>query len=382
MLRDSFGSKWVQIDLNHWEHNLNWIKKRVEPAEVMPVIKANAYGHGAVKLASEAEKMGFQTLVVATLREALELRRHFIKTKILVLSVIPAAQVADAINYRITPTICCIEDAKAIGEHAERVGQRVKVQVYLDTGMGRMGQTPVELLQLFQDLESFDHLEVEALYSHFAVADEMDAESQVFTKQQWELLKKAYDGIQKPGLKLHICNSGGVLAHVEYKADAVRPGLMCYGIASAGPPELKGQLKPMMSLRCRPLFIKRMKTGESVGYGRVFKLEYDTNIMTLPVGYADGIARRLGAYLKVRVKNKLYPVVGRVCMDMLMVNLGDDQVDLEDEVVIMGEGAAGVEDLAKWTDTIPYEIFTQLGRRWNYVYTRNNKVEEIIWSDA
>jgi alanine racemase len=382
VLKDRFGSKWIQINLSHWEHNLNWIQKRVSPAELMPVIKANAYGHGAIKLASAAEKMGVQCLVVATLREAMELRRNFINTKLLVLGGIPASQMADAINYRITPTICCKEEAISVQEHAERVGQTIKVQVYVDTGMGRMGQTPAGLVQLFDDLEELGNIEVEALYSHFAVADEVDSESQEFTKQQWQRLRIAFEEIKHPKLKLHICNSGGVLEHLDFKADAVRPGLMCYGIATVGPDQLKKQLKPVMSLHCRPSFIKRMKAGESVGYGRIFKLERDTNIMTLPVGYADGISRRLGAYLKVGVKNKFYSVVGRVCMDMLMVDLEDDQISLEDEVIIMGEGAARVEDLADWTKTIPYEIFTQLGRRWNYVYTRENKVEEIVWSDA
>lgn len=135
MLKDRFGSKWIQINLSHWEHNLNWIQKRVSPAELMPVIKANAYGHGAIKLASAAEKMGVQCLVVATLREAMELRRNFINTKLLVLGGIPASQMADAINYRITPTICCKEEAISVQEHAERVGQTIKVQVYVDTGM-------------------------------------------------------------------------------------------------------------------------------------------------------------------------------------------------------------------------------------------------------
>lgn len=378
----SFGSKWIHINLNHWEDNLRWIQKRVSPSELMPVIKANAYGHGAIKLASSAEKMGVKCLVVATLREALELRRNFINVKILVLGVIPGSQVPDAINYRITPTICCLDDALAIQEHAERVGQKVKVQVYVDTGMGRMGQTPEGILQLFQELECFAYLEVEALYSHFAVADESDAESQTFTQQQWDRLKQVYQEIGDKNLKLHICNSGGVLFHLDCKADAVRPGLMCYGVGAPGAFEDQADLKPVMGLQCHPLFVKRMKTGDSVGYGRIFKLKHDTNIMTLPVGYADGIPRRLGKHLKVGVKGKLYPVVGRVCMDMLMVDLGDDTVSLDDEVAIMGEGVASVEDLAELSETIPYEIFTHLGRRWNYVYQRDGKVEEIIWSDA
>jgi len=376
---DKLGSKWIKVDLDHFEYNLNWIRNRVQPAAVMPVIKANAYGHGAVKIAQVCERMGFKWLVVASLREALELRRHYVQARILVLGVTSVAQIPDLINYRITPTVCDVDYARALEMQAKRLGQTIAIHVYVDTGMGRMGQLPDGMREMVAVLKDCAHLVWEGLYSHYAVSDESDAESRAFTVLQWQRLLKCAGELTEINPMLHMSNSGAVLTHLEGKADAVRPGLICYGIS---PCAMATELKPVMSLHCRPLFFKRMKAGESVGYGRVFKLKQDTNILTLPVGYADGVPRRLGSNLSVSIKGKLYPIVGRICMDMMMVDLGETTVGQQTEITLMGGQGPSVETWAKWSDTIPYEIFTSLGRRWSYIYCRGEKIEDMQLSEA
>jgi len=164
--------------------------------------------------------------------------------------------------------------------------------------------------------------------------------------------------------------------------NAVRPGLICYGIAPGELREKDSSLKKVMSLHCRPLYIKKMKKGESVGYGRLFKLEKDTTILTLPVGYADGVPRRIARELYVSIKGKPYPVVGRICMDMMMVDLGQDEIDLKADVTLLGEDGPTIEQWSEWSDTIPYEIMTSIGRRWGYLYTRGTKIDEVVLSEA
>lgn len=382
MTVERLGLKWVKVDLNAWESNLTWIKKRVAPAELMPVIKANAYGHGSLKMAQACEKLGLKWLVVATLREAIELRRGFVNSRILVLGATPESQISDLINYRVTATVCDVEYAIALNEQAKRVGQKIKVHVYIDTGMGRMGQAPEELAELVKALSKCDSLEMEGLYSHFAVSDELDSDSEEFTRQQWQRLSECFDNLEvKPPL-LHISNSGGVMNYSHPWGNAVRPGLICYGIAPGELREKDSSLKKVMSLHCRPLYIKKMKKGESVGYGRLFKLEKDTTILTLPVGYADGVPRRIARELYVSIKGKPYPVVGKICMDMMMVDLGQDEIDLKADVTLLGEDGPTIEQWSEWSDTIPYEIMTSIGRRWSYLYTRGSKVDEIVLSEA
>lgn len=377
---EKLGPKWIRVDLDQWEKNLNWIAKRVHPAQVIPVIKANAYGHGAIKLAQVCEKMGIKTVAVATLREALELRRNFIRMDVLIFGATPKGQILDVINYKVTPTVCDADYAKALQEQARRLGQRVKVHVYVDTGMGRMGQTTEDIHDLIEALPSCPNVEVEGLYSHYAVSDELDSESQSYSEEQWKQLLNCYEHFEKKPKLLHMANSGAVLNHEKSWAQAVRPGLLCYGLANGDLD--KSEVRPLMSLECLPLYIKRMKKGDSIGYGRVFRLEKDKTIMTLPVGYADGVPRRLGTNLKVSLKGKHYPIVGRICMDMMMVDLGDDTANHDDIVTLMGGEALPIVDWAKFLDTIPYEILTHFGRRWGRLYTRGDRVDEMFLSDG
>ena len=376
---DRLGTKWMEVNLSQFAENLKGMSRHVSPSKVMPVIKADAYGHGAIELARCCERTGIDAVAVATLEEALVLRRAFIKLKILLLGAVPTSLIADMINYRVTPTVCDASFAEQLNAQAKAMGVVQSVQVYVDTGMGRMGTGPEGLLAWFSRWDEWSNLSLEAVYSHLAVSDEWSQTHIDFTEQQRRLFFDFCHKISaKKTFQRHLANSGAVISLPETWCDAVRPGLLSYGISPREDQASLPNVNPIMKLCCRPLVIKAMKAGESVGYGRSHILRSDANIMTLPVGYADGIPRSLGPKLWVGVDGRRYPVVGRVCMDMLMVDLGQDTLPMDTEVVLLGQGGMSIYEWAAGCDRIPYEILTGLGRRWTRCYQRDGQVVEIV----
>jgi alanine racemase len=376
---DRLGTKWMEVDLSQFAENLRGIIQHVSPSKVMPVIKADAYGHGAIELARCCEEVGIESVAVATLEEALVLRRAFIKLSILLLGAVPTSLIADMINYRITPTVCDASFAQCLNEQAKEMGVVQNVQVYVDTGMGRMGSDPEGVISWFSKWESWTHLKCEGVYSHLAVSDEWTQTHVDFTEQQRQRFSDFCEQISLPKSTLrHLGNSGAVISLPQTWYDAVRPGLLSYGISPREDQASVTGVRPIMKLCCRPLIIKAMKAGDSVGYGRAHVLSADSNIMTLPVGYADGIPRSLGPKLWVGFEGRRYPVVGRVCMDMLMVDLGLETCSLDTEVVLLGEGGMSIYEWSEGCDRIPYEILTGLGRRWTRCYLKAGQVVEIV----
>lgn len=380
---ERIGLKWIEIDLDQFRHNIQSIQKYIYPSKIIPVLKANAYGHGSITIARQLESLGIHTIAVATLQEAILLRQHFIKMKILLLGAIPENQVHDILNYQITPTLCDLNFARCLSKKAKEFGQDIPYHLYVDTGMGRMGQKPLDIQNMFDEIKKLPFLKLEAIYSHFSVSDETDDESKNYTKQQCQKIQEWAIQHKSTDTYLHIANSGAIVQHKYTFADAVRPGLLCYGISPCNEKNLALlDIKPILSLKCRPLYIKAMHRGDHIGYGRSAKLKRDTYIMTLPVGYADGIPRRIAPFLKVSIQGKLFPIIGRVCMDMMMVDIGNTPLPSDIEVTLMGDTAHTIYDWTQNTDTIPYEILTQLGSRWDHCYRLNGSIHEIVRSSS
>ncbi|MBF0245830.1 MAG: alanine racemase, partial [Planctomycetes bacterium] len=327
---EKLGPRWLEIDLGAFARNLDIVAKAVAPAQLIPVIKADAYGHGAVPLARQIEKQGFELVAVATLEEAIALRRAFLRIAILVLGAVPEAQIADLLNYGLTPTVCEPHFAEELDRRATELGCSVSVHLYTDTGMGRMGLPLQRIGEAYEQIRKLSHIRISGVYTHFPAADEEDEASRTFTEAQWRNLRAWTDSLD-PRPLLHLANSAAVLEHTYTHEQAVRPGLLLYGVSPLPSRRLLPGMAPVMSLRCRPLFIKTMEAGEVVGYGRIYKLKSRSRIMTLPAGYADGIPRRIGPFLEVSVKGRRYPVAGRICMDMMMVDIGlDAEIDTDD----------------------------------------------------
>ncbi len=367
---EGIGPRWLEIDLGQLSTNLKAIAALAAPASVIPVIKADAYGHGAVEVARHLESEGCKLAAVGTLEEAVRLRREFIRMDLLLLAPLPAGEIPELLMHQITPTLTDAAAAQKLDEHARTLGLVVAAHLYLDTGMGRAGAGLDEVALEWEKIRHLKNVRIAALYSHLSAADEDDGDSRAFTLDQWRQLKEARKNLKGAPALLHIANSAGVLFHPECHAGAVRPGLLCYGLSPrpASPPP--DPIRPVLAMKCRPLAVRVLEAGASVGYGRAFRLARRGRIMTLPVGYADGVPRRLAPHLQVLAGGRLFPVAGRICMDMMMVDLGDSEVDPDSEVTLIGAGAQDLHAWARWGETIPYELLAGLGRRWDRCYLK------------
>lgn len=368
---------WAEIDLNAIVHNLNEVKRVIKPgARIMAVLKANAYGHGAVKVAQTALASGADYLAVARLDEALTLRRHGIESPILVFGYIPPEHYPDSVKNSITHTVYTLEMARQLNKTAEEAGIQAKVHIKIDTGMGRLGFIPgQQALEEIKQLAGMTNLNVEGIYTHFADADNDD---KTYTKIQFEKFMQLLSKLEIEGINFplrHAANSAAVIDHPETHLDMVRPGIMLYGLyPSEKVQKHKVKLKPAMSLKTRVGHVKRVPPGTHISYGCTYCTDKETTIATLPLGYADGYTRMLDDG-EVLVHGVRAPVVGRICMDQCMINVGHiHNVKTGDEVVVFGcqEGKClPVEELAEKLGTINYELVCMISSRVPRVYKTN-----------
>jgi alanine racemase len=333
-------------------------------------IKADAYGHGAVQAARAAQKL-VHYLAVATVDEGVLLREQGIDLPILLLSIPQPEELPDMAVNGLIPFITDREFAAEVAGAAARAGQRLSVHLKVDTGMGRVGVSAENAAELAGFIVSQPSLFYTGTATHLAVADSRAPENIEFTKTQLALFRKALAAIRQAGLDpgiVHAANSGAVLFHEDSWFDMVRPGIALYGYSPLGPADATIPLEPVMELKSRLVFIKKMKKGETVSYGRRWTAPEDTWIGTLPLGYADGIPRALENF-SVRIRNGFYPLAGQVCMDQCMVNLGrETDIKRWEDVTIFGGSAAGAWDIAEKTGTIPYEVTCNISRRVPRIY--------------
>jgi alanine racemase len=360
---------WAEVDLEALAHNVRAVAALVAPAELLAVVKADAYGHGAVPVALAAVGAGARRLGVATVEEGEALRAAGIAVPILVLSEVPDAAAPAAVAARLTPVVCSVAAIESLGR-AARVAQsprRVPVHLKVDTGMHRMGCRPDDALELARLVAANPALELEGVLTHLAVADEPD---HPFTVEQLGRFERVLAALDAAGLRppiVHAANSAGAIAVPRSRYDLVRCGIAVYGVAPS--PALAGRvpLRPVLSLHARVTAVRRVESGEGVSYGLRWNAPQRTTIATVPLGYADGVPRALGTSgAHVLVHGTRRPIAGTVTMDQLMVDAGDLPVELGDEVVLLG--AQGDEQVTadEWAEllgTIAYEVVARLGPR-------------------
>jgi alanine racemase len=362
------------IDLNALRHNFQIVRKRVgSNVKVMGVVKANAYGHGALEVARALISAGCEYLGVAFPEEGIALRTGGITAPILVLTGILPDQIPAILANDLLPTVTTTEVAGYLDREAARSGRPpVRVHCKVDSGMGRQGQRVEEALPFVAGACRMKHLAVEGIYSHFANSEET---ASPFAKEQLELFMTFVRKLEKEGIEIplrHIANSGGIINMPESHCTLVRPGIMLYGYAPARTSPESETLRPVLSLTSAVTFLKEVPAGTSISYGRTWFTKTETIIATVPIGYADGYSRRLSNRSHVIIRGRRCPVVGTVCMDQLMVDAGANAaVQIGDEVTLIG--SAGGEtvtawDLADQAGTIPYEILTGIGERVPRVY--------------
>lgn len=348
------------IDLRALIHNLCQVKailnSRNPVCKIIAIVKADAYGHGAVEVARALEEQNVFALGVAFFEEAVVLREAGINSKIIVLF---DREVEGLFKYNLTPVIFDFKQAQDISKEAVKRGVNISVHIKVETGMGRLGiyDAPAETVK---KIAALPNIKIEGIMSHLS-----QAENKEWTQQQINRLKKIQMDIDdlKINPVFHISNSQGLI-YSEALFDAVRPGLMLYGYNC---PELTRELKPCMEVKTRIIDLRKLPKGSPISYGRTFITKRDSLIGVIPVGYADGYFRKLSNRAWVIVKGKKVPVVGTVCMDLTMIDLTEiPQVKVNDEVILLG--SSGNEkitawDIAEWADTIPYEVLTSLGSR-------------------
>lgn len=362
----------ASIDLDAIAFNLQQVKKRVYPAKVMAVVKANAYGHGAVPVARRALQEGADFLAVALLEEGIELRRAGISAPILVFGGFFPEQIREFLHYNLQFTFYSEEYLPALREAAGEMKKKPHVHIKVDTGMGRVGLNPKQALEFITRVRNTPEIDLVGLYTHFATSDERDKS---YAKLQLQRFRELISRLKQRGINIplkHAANSGAILDMPDAYFDMVRPGIMLYGYYPSTETTESTPLKPAMTFKSKVLFVKKVEAGTSVSYGRKYIAKKKTKIAAIPVGYADGYNRLLTNTGFVSIRGKNYPVAGRVCMDQILVDVGPDSpAEMGDEAVLFGPGygdKVAVPFLCEKLSTIPYEVCCRVSSRVPRVY--------------
>ncbi len=372
------------VNLSSFRNNFRLIKNIVgNQTKVMAVVKADAYGHGAIECSKTAVNAGADLLGVGVIGEGIELRKQGFELPILVLGGVFNEEIPDLLNYRLATTISNSSIAQSISKHALKSGHPAYIHLKIDTGMSRMGVTMNNYMELLKQTTSLPGLQLQGISTHFATADIEDPE---YTLKQLALFETALEGFKQMGRSLplvHCANSSAILQYPQTWKDMIRPGLALYGALPS--PNLTSKLNalvsieentltPVMEWKSKIILLKSVSKGTSLGYGRQFIAQRDSLIATLPVGYADGLPRVLSNKMEVIIRGKKAPQVGAICMDFCLIDVSEiPEVKEEDEAVIIGkqgENKISVEEVSKLAQTIPYEILCSIGKRVPRIYIK------------
>ena len=381
---------WAEIDLSAIAHNVAELRRITHPAaRLMAVVKADGYGHGAVEVARTALANGAEWLGVARLPEAILLREAGLGAPILLFGYTPPQAAGRLVEYDLRQSVYCLAAAKAYSAAAAAQGKRIRVHLKVDTGMGRLGLVPAalsgkassdavgeEFIREAAAIARLPGLEPEGIFTHFAASDSADTS---YARRQFALFLEVLDALRAAGLEFalrHAANSAAVIALPASHLDLVRPGIALYGLKPSDEVDLAAvSLKPAMALKTRIIHLKPVPAGTCISYGMTYRTPSPTVIATVPAGYADGFRRLFSSRGEMLVGGRRVPVVGRVCMDLTMLDVGSvPGVRVEDEVVVFGrQGGASIsaDDLARALGTINYEIVCDLTARVPRVYLKN-----------
>lgn len=383
---------WAEISLEAIRHNFKEIKGRIDgKAKICCVIKADGYGHGAVEVARIYEKLGADFFAVSNIDEGIEIRNSGCTLPMVILGYTPINDAKRLSDYNISQAVFSLEYAKSLSEECSKNNCSVKIHVKIDTGMSRIGfmcqEFPRDNISIKEINEACNlpNLELEGLFTHFCVSDEAD-EGREFTHSQYEKFRYVKQQLENSGLDIkisHCSNSGAIEDYKETYCDMVRAGIILYGLAPSGKLYGKFDLIPAMTLKTAVAYVKELKKGATVSYGRTFTAEKNMKIATVPIGYADGYIRQNAKDGYMLVNGKKAKIVGRICMDQTMLDVTDiDDVNTGDEVIVFGTGENGeptADLIAQNTDTINYEVVCLVGKRVPRIYYRNGKITDVMY---
>ncbi len=371
--RELLRSAWVEIDLDAIRHNIKEIRQTIGPlVEIMAAVKAEAYGHGAVEVAKTALNAGATWLGVAIPEEGILLREAGLNSPILIFGPLQPEQVLSVIKYDLTATICNYDSALELSKEAVKNNQTAGVHLKIDTGMGRIGIRPEEAGSFLKRLRELPGIKVSGIFSHLATADAADKS---YAMQQVSAFTNVVNNLKGTGLlpeKVHLANSAGIIDLPSSYFNMVRPGIMLYGLyPSKEVSHDKIKLKPALSLKAKVSFSKKTPPGTGLSYEQKYHTNRESIIATLPIGYGDGWSRRLSHKAQVLINGRKYPIVGTICMDQCMVDVGDEEINPGQEAVLIGkdgEMEITADMVAEQLGTINYEVTCMLNNRLPRVY--------------
>lgn len=365
---DELRPTHLRVDLAELARNYRTIADYVAPARVMPILKANAYGHGLVPVARMLEQIGAPSIGVAYLEEAIRLRQHGVALPILVLGGIVGEQIPRFLEHELTLTASSIDKLRAIESCAEAMNRTAVVHLKIDTGMERIGVHWYSAEKLLEASLACQRVRVEGIFTHFAGADEADLSHAHLQLERFLEVLSFYERRSLPPPLRHAANSGAILTMRASHLDLVRPGVLFYGAFPSPHVPRSIDVRGALTWSTRVVYFKVVAAGNPISYGSTFAPSEATRVITLPVGYGDGYPRAASNRAEVIVRGERRPVVGRVCMDQLMVSLGGDGTAYNgDEAILLGEGIT-VEELAAWAGTIPHDILASINTRVPRVY--------------
>jgi alanine racemase len=359
---------WIEVDLNAIEHNLKAIKSMVGPGtKILAIVKADAYGHGAVKVSQTLEQNGIDMLGVAFPGEGIELRNNNINIPILILNPVLSEQIEDVIKYSFRVTVCSLDIANEISITAKRYHRNIRIHVEIDTGMGGAGVFPDKALSFIKALLLIENLEIEGVFTHFNSSEEKDKS---FTYEQNRKFKEVIKQLENEKISIpliHAANSAAILDIPDSYFNMVRPGLILYGIFPSNYVLRNIDLKQALSFKTRIINLKQLSPGSVIGYGRTFEILQQTTVATIPVGYKDGYNRCFSSLGEVLVNSKRVPIIGRVCMDRCFIDITNlTDVEIGSEVILLGNQGnetISIESAAELIGTIPYEVVCNVGTK-------------------
>ncbi len=362
----------TQVIINKTDliNNYSFIKSQTKAKNLIAIVKANAYGHGAIEVSKILSAQGVYAFGVAYTEEAVILRKAGITEPIIILVQQAEEDIHEIVEYDLQPAVSTLDFLENLNIAAKEKSKVIDVHLFIDSGMSRDGIVWEDAVQFVENSKQFENINFEGICTHFASAS-LDP---IFTSYQLDNFNKAVDTLRKAGTKfnlIHSASSASIINYPNTHFNAVRFGIALFGYAPDTQISYKFGVKPILTLKSNITLIRRIKKGDSVSYSRRFIADKDTNIATIPLGYGDGYFRTLTGRAKCIINDKLYPIVGAICMDELMVDLGDDELQIGDEVILIGNSASHsitANDIAESIGTISYEVTTLIAPRVPRVY--------------
>ncbi|MCE5323920.1 alanine racemase [bacterium] len=358
---------YAEVDLSAIRDNIKAIRARVgERVKIMPAVKANGYGHGAVQVGRACVQAGADALCVSCVEEAVELRDAGINAAVMTLGCSSNDAAETLVEYGIESTLCDLDFARALSDAAVKNGKKASVHIKVDTGMGRIGIRPDEAVDFVKAVAALPSISIRGMFTHFPCSDEDDRS---FTLSQIDIFKQTAIYLKQAGIEiplLHTSNSGGILAYPEADFDAVRPGIMVYGYYPSNEVAKSISIREVLTLKSRIVFMKEAEKGTGISYGRTHVLKRRSKVATVPIGYGDGYFRLLSNKAAAAIRGQKVPLIGRVCMDQCMFDVTDvPGANVGDEVVLYGGGYdyLSVARIADSIGTISYELLCDISPR-------------------